>query len=277
MKMTTGMPKISIGLIDGPIAIDNPALADQAILQVSGGLNGICAVTNSVACQHGTFVAGILCAKRESTAPSICPNCTLMVRSIFVETNNEYISLPSTTPTELATAIVGCVEAGAQILNLSVDLRQPSRKEQQELEEILNYAARRGVVVVAAAGNEGTLVSSVLTRHPWVIAVVAYDQRRKPMNLSNMAHSIGNRGLGAPGEKISSLGTTTPTYVLSGTSAATPFVTGTIALLWSLFPSATAGELRQAVTQSSSRRRTAVIPPLLDAWSAYQTMRAAYG
>jgi subtilisin family serine protease len=199
-----------------------------------------------------------------------------MVRPIFAETNKEQAKLPSTTPTELATAIIGCIEAGAKILNLSVDLRQPTRKEQHELEEILNYAARRGVVVVAAAGNEGTITSSALTRHPWVIAVVAYDRYKKPMALSNMAHSIGNRGLGAPGEKVSSLGTTTSTHVLSGTSAATPFVTGTIALLWSLFPSATAREVKLAVTQSNSRRRTTVIPPLLDAWTAYQTMRANY-
>ena len=57
---------------------------------------------------------------------------------------------------------------------------------------------------------------------------------------------------------------------LGGTSAATPFVTGAIALLWSLFPAATAAEVRLALTQA--RRRSAVVPPLLDAWAAYQVM-----
>lgn len=52
---------------------------------------------------------------------------------------------------------------------------------------------------------------------------------------------------------------------------AAPFVTGAIALLWSIFPTATASEVKHAVT-GSYRRRTAVVPPLLDAWAAYRAM-----
>jgi subtilisin family serine protease len=59
---------------------------------------------------------------------------------------------------------------------------------------------------------------------------------------------------------------------LGGTSVATPFVTGAIALLWSEFPAATAAEVKLAVTQSNGVRRTTVVPPLLDAWAAYQVM-----
>jgi subtilisin family serine protease len=129
------------------------------------------------------------------------------------------------------------------------------------------------VIVIVAAGNQGTLGSTAITRHPWVIPVVAYDLQGKPMGHSNLGSSIGRRGLGAPGDKITSLGVAGKPLTLGGTSTAAPFVTGAIALLWSEFPTATAAKVKYAATQASVPRRTTVVPPLLDAWAAYQTMR----
>jgi hypothetical protein len=45
-------------------------------------------------------------------------------------------------------------------------------------------------------------------------------------------------------------------------------------LLWSEFPAATPTEIRYAVTHASTPRRTTVVPPLLNAWGAYQMMQA---
>jgi subtilisin family serine protease len=56
-----------------------------------------------------------------------------------------------------------------------------------------------------------------------------------------------------------------------GTSAAVPFVTGAIALLWSIFSEAGAAEVKSAVTRAGVRRAT-IVPPRLDAWAAYQLM-----
>ena len=56
-----------------------------------------------------------------------------------------------------------------------------------------------------------------------------------------------------------------------GTSAAAPFVTGTVALLWSEFPTASATELLLSV-RGTQRPRLAIVPPLLDAWSAHEFM-----
>ena len=144
--------------------------------------------------------------------------------------------MPSATPQELAAAIIECIDAGARVINLSLALAQPSTKGEQSLEEALNQAVRRGVIVVAAAGNQGTLGSSAITRHPWVIPVVACDVRGRPMNESNLGSSIGRRGLSAPGDGITSLGAEGQPLTLGGTSVAVPFVTGAIALLWSEFP-----------------------------------------
>lgn len=272
MRRTNGKPEIKIGLIDGPVAIDHPDLAGENIHPVSSALSGTCTVANSFACQHGTFVAGILSAKRGSSAPAICPDCTLLVRPIFTEMQTANSEMPSATPEELAGAILDCINAGARVLNISAALAQPSLKNERALTEALDRAARHGVIVIAAAGNQGTLGSTAITSHPWVIPVVGYDLLGRPMNLSNLGSSIGRRGLGAPGDRITSTGANGKPLTLGGTSAAAPFVTGAIALLWSEFPSTSAATIKFAATQGYSPRRTTVVPPLLNAWAAYQVI-----
>lgn len=276
MELTSGRPEVTVGLLDGPVATNHPDLASEHIRELPGSIDGTCTQTKSVACAHGTFVAGILSAKRGSVAPSICPRCTLLVRPIFAETPSGSGQMPSTTPEDLAVAIIESIDGGARVINMSLGLAQPSSSDQHRLEEALHYAARHSVIIVAAAGNQGTLCSSAITRHPWVIPVVACDLQSRPMNLSNLGSSIGKRGLSAPGDDVTSLGTEGKSVTSGGTSVAAPFVTGTIALLWSEFPAVTAGEIRFAVTSTSMQRRTSVVPPVLDAWAAYQILAKAH-
>ena len=272
METSSGRSETTIALIDGPVMASHPDLSSTKVREIPGRLNGTCARADSMACMHGTFVAGILCAKRGSAAPAICPKCTLLVRPIFPEGSSVNGHMPSATPEELATAIIDCVDACASVINLSAALAQPSAKGERRLEEALDYSAKRGVIVVAAAGNQGTVGSSAITRHPWVISVVACDLRGRPISYSNLGNSIGRRGLSAPGDGITSLGVNGKQPTFSGTSAAAPFVTGAIALLQSIFPKATAAEVRFGVTGAHALRRVAVVPPLLDAWAAYQVM-----
>ena len=110
MARTAGRPEITIGLIDGPVVLDDPDLATENIREVPGEFAGACALSSSTACQHGTFIAGILLAKRGSAAPAICPGCSLSVRSIFRETNSGNGQMPSATPQQLASAIVETVK-----------------------------------------------------------------------------------------------------------------------------------------------------------------------
>ena len=273
MERTAGSPEMKIGLIDGPVVTGHPDLAGERLREIPGNNGATCTQANSAACLHGTFVAGILSAKRNSPAPAICPNCTLLIRPIFTEAASGREPMPSATPQELAAALIACIDAGARVINLSLALAQASTKGEQALEEALNQAIRRGVIVVAAAGNQGTLGSSAITRHPWVIPVVACDLRGRPMNESNLGSSIGRRGLQAPGDGITSLGAEGQPVTLGGTSVATPFVTGAIALVWSEFPAATAAEVKLAIAQSYGRRQATVTPPLLDAWAAYELLQ----
>ncbi len=276
MELTRGRPEIVIGLIDGPVAMNHPDLVSETIRELPGSSQGTCAQANSVACIHGTFIAGILCAKRGTVTPAICPDCTLLVCPIFLETASGDEQMPSATPEELGVAIIESIEAGARVLNLSVALAGSSSGGNRELEEALDYAVRRGVPVIAAAGNQGAVGSTAITRHPWVTPVVACDLQGRPISYSNLGSSIGRRGLRAPGDNITSLGVDGNPLTFGGTSAATPFVTGAIALLWSEFPTATATEVKFAVTQASTARRQSVVPPLLNAWAAYQFIVAAH-
>jgi subtilisin family serine protease len=272
MDRTSGSDEVKIGLIDGPVVTGHPDLIGEHLYEIPGNNGATCTQANSTACLHGTFVAGILTARRNSPAPAICPDCSLLIRPIFAETAAGIEQMPSATPHELAAAIIECIDAGARVINLSLALAQPSTKEERVLEDALNQAVRRGVIVAAAAGNQGTLGSSAITRHPWVIPVVACNLQGRPMNESNLGSSIGRRGLTAPGDGVTSLSAEGAPVTLGGTSVAVPFVTGAIALLWSEFPAASAAQIKLAVTQAAMPRRASVVPPLLDAWAAYQVL-----
>jgi subtilisin family serine protease len=270
MTLTGGTADVVVGLVDGPVALEHPDLATRNI-RTLGGIRGACRDTGSASCRHGTFVAGILAAERGSRAPAIAPDCTFLVRPIFLETGAAG-EQPSATPRELAEAIVDCVDAGARIINLSAALAGRSFGADRELGEALGYTAQRGVLVVAAAGNHGAVAGSAITRHRWVIPVVAYDRAGWPLQQSDLGRSIGNRGLGAPGQGVTSLASEGGPAVSAGTSIAAPFVTGAAALLWSAFPDATAMEVKRALLLSRVGRRKTIVPPLLDAWGAFEVL-----
>jgi subtilisin family serine protease len=277
MGRTSGSPDMKIGLVDGPVFTKHPDLANENLREIAGQNGGACSQSKSAACVHGTFVAGILAARNRSAAPGICPCCTMIIRPIFSDITSGKEQMPSAAPQDLAAAIVECMQAGARVINLSVALAQPSTQGEKTLEDALNQALGLGVIVAAAAGNQGTLGSSTITRHPWVIPVMACDLFGRPMNESNLGRSIGSRGLRAPGDGITSLGPDRQSLTLGGTSVAAPFVTGAVALLWSEFPAMTAAAIKFAVVQASMVRRTSVVPPLLDAAAAYQFLSTMNG
>jgi subtilisin family serine protease len=140
----------------------------------------------------------------------------------------------------------------------------------------LKHPELAGAITVASAGNRGTVGGSAITRNRSVVPVVACNVQGWPLAKSNLGRTIGRWGLLAPGENITSLGTNDNLQIFGGTSAAAPFVSGTIALLWSAFPSASSPLVRLAISRAGTSPRNSVVPPLLDAWAAYQTMASAY-
>lgn len=281
MWSTQGEAHIRIGLIDGPVALDHPERAADRVTVLPGTLPANCAGAGSLACDHGTFVAGILHARRGSAAPALCPGCTLLVRPIFAAEMARghpaaaTAEMPTATPQDLAAAITEVVAAGARIINLSAALDDPFSDAAGAVRQALDQAARRDVIVVAATGNQGSVGCSAITGHPWVIPVAACDHGGRATGLSNLGSSIGRRGLAAPGQDITSLRAAEGMMTLSGTSIAAPFVTGAVALLWSIFPTTTAAELRRAVLGTGAGRR-GVVPPTLDVAAASRILASSH-
>src|SRR4051812_34452605 len=176
MARTSGAPGVQVGLIDGPVATGLPALAGASVRSVGSGALAACARPPGNACAHGTFMAGILVASRVSGAPAICPACPLLVHPIFSDAASRG-DPPEATAGQVAEAITACVAQGARVLNISATTRQPSTRAERALHHALDHAAARGVIVVASAGNQATLGSWAITRHPWIVPVASYDLR----------------------------------------------------------------------------------------------------
>jgi subtilisin family serine protease len=264
MRRTRGRQDVVVGLIDGPIAIGHPDLASARLQRLGDAAPP--ASDAGAALAHGTFVAGMLCAERSSAAPAICPGCTIVHRVLFegARAEGEPVSAP---PRVLADGVVACVDAGAEIVNLSV-AAAPSPNTDRDLQEALSYAMARGAVVVAAAGNDWTVGGSTITRHPGVLPVTALSSAGRPLPSSTIGRSIGRNGIAAPGERITSLAPGGGSVTWTGTSAAAPFVTGALALLRSLLPSVRATRAAMALRQAPGRRSRSIVPTGLAAHAA---------
>lgn len=275
MNISNGIPEVVIGMIDGAVDFSHPALEGSRIRTVRDSQLVACKKADSIACMHGTFVAGILCAKRGLSAPAICPSCEVILYPIFSEerlrANEDKSTVPSSTPEELSKAIVQTIDAGAKIVNLSLGLSSSSLITYQRLKEAYDYALRKGVIVVAAAGNQGNIGHLTMLDHNWLIPVADCDTQGRIDPTSNFGRSIGVRGLMAPGMNITSTAPDGKYTQMSGTSAAAPFVTGGIALLWSIFPQAPAHKIIRTLIPSKMDSRT-IIPRLLNGHKAYQQL-----
>lgn len=271
MALTEGRSDVVIGLIDGPVAPGMGALR-TAPVELGGPAAPACSRQASTACRHGTFVASMLVGERSSPALGIAPRCTVVSRPIFRDEDGEE---PSATAQELADAVVETVDAGARVLNVSAALVQSCGRGVAQLEAAFRHASRRGALSVVATGNQGVIGGSIVAAQPWIIPVVGCDLSGRPLGFSNLGRSIGRRGLQAPASGVVGLLPDGTAVSMGGTSVAAPFVTGTIALLWSLFPDATPTDVTLAV--SDPRRRRRLVPPVLDASAAYRALQDRVG
>jgi subtilisin family serine protease len=153
MSRTKGRPELVVALVDGPVALDHPELALARIKELPADIRGSCSRVKSFACMHGTLVAGMLASRRGSQAPAICPGCTFILRPIFSENTKDNQPMPSASPEELAAAITDAIGAGANVINLSAALVNPSSLGERQLQQALDYSAQRNVLVIAAPSS----------------------------------------------------------------------------------------------------------------------------
>ncbi|MCZ0982602.1 hypothetical protein O1L60_36970 [Streptomyces diastatochromogenes] len=85
MALTEGRPQIGVALLDGPVAQENTELATENMRGLPGLRRYESSRAVGAASRHGTFIAGILAARRGRAAPAICPNCTFLIRPVFTD------------------------------------------------------------------------------------------------------------------------------------------------------------------------------------------------
>lgn len=181
---------------------------------------------------HGTHVASVIFGQSENSVLGIAPSCRGLIVPIFAD------GPPDTGLTssqlDLARAILLAVENGAQIINISGGQLTPSGEPEPILAQAIETCARQNVLIVAAAGNDGCECLHVPAASPSVLAVGGMDGRGSPLASSNWGGVYRTQGILAPGENILGAVPGGGTAQKSGTSFATPFVSGLVALLASL-------------------------------------------
>ncbi len=206
----------------GPIAIIDTGIASsQTDLSglVQAGYNFVSDNTDTNDDNgHGTHVAGIVSASTNNSTgvASIGFKGSLLPVKVLDSTG-------AGTYGDVASGIIFATDKGAKIINLSLGGSSASRT----LQDAVNYALSRGVVVVAAAGNNGNNTAVYPAAYPGVVAVTASDQND---NLAAFSSYGSYAYISAPGVSIISTYNSGGYATLSGTSMAAPAVAGLIGL-----------------------------------------------
>lgn len=130
---------------------------------------------------HGTFVAGIIAegTNNRIALTGIAYNASIMPVRVLDKSGEGF-------PATIARGIVYAVNHGAQVINLSLEFDLGvSSSDIPEILNAINYAHRKGVTVVAAAGNEGVDELAYPARAPAVISVGATTKDRCLADYSN--------------------------------------------------------------------------------------------
>lgn len=193
---------------------------------------------------HGTHVAGIIAAQMDNNVgiAGVCPNCRIMPVKVLDKQN---LGSWST----VAEGIIYAVDHGAQIINVSLGGAKPS----PTVEAAVAYAASKGVLIVAAAGNARSTEPFYPAAYDHVLAVSATDKLDDLWPLSNSGNYID---VAAPGHMIYSTMPLELSYevgyaYMTGTSMAAPHVAGLADLLLSQDASRSAAELEKIITASA--------------------------
>ena len=181
---------VRIAVLDTGVDHEHPALAENvrfsydAIEEAEGGEDGS---------GHGTYVAGIIAASNRGTEKvGVAPEAELYCLKVLGDDGRGR-------PSHLISAIEWCAENNMQVVNMSLGFPDDNLSVRQALQQ----AASLGILLVAAAGNEG--LGSGAVRFPaaydFVVAVTATDRRDQILPLSSRGPEVD---FCAPGDEINS-------------------------------------------------------------------------
>lgn len=206
--------------------------------------------------QHGTHVAGILGAMRKNRLgiDGVADNVVIMPLAV-VPDGDEHDK-------DIALAIRYAVDNGAKVVNMSFGKSFSPGK--QWIDDAVQYAAKKGVLLIHAAGNENkNLDTEGLESYPnpwflkgksatnWITVGASGGGKMGPLAATFSNYGKKNVDVFAPGVSIYSTITGGNTYeMMQGTSMAAPVVSGISALIKSYFPSLTPEQIKTAIEKS---------------------------
>lgn len=182
---------------------------------------------------HGTHVAGVIAADAGTDRKGIygvAPEVNLFAYRVC--DNNGFCWTD-----DIAVAIRYAADQGANIISMSIS----GDTESNLIKDAVSYATGKGVLVVAAAGNDGPDYGSIdwPAANPQVVAVGAIDSNKIIASFSSRGVNDGDYiveereiEFGMPGVSIESTWPNNEYRKLSGTSMATPHLSGLAAKLW---------------------------------------------
>ena len=209
---------------------------------------------------HGTHVGGIVAALTNNSTGVAggCPSCQLMNGKVLNDRGSGAYS-------GIANGITWATDNGAKVVNLSLG----GSSRSTTLENAVNYAWSRNVIVVAAAGNSANPSKTYPAAYVRAIAVAANNNKDRKASFSSYGAKWVD--VAAPGENIFSTFPNHP-YVInkslgydfgSGTSMATPMTSAVAALIWSTPYGTSASSVRNRLEATADK-----IPGTGTYWSA---------
>ncbi len=168
---------------------------------------------------HGTSVASII-GGQNPQAPGVAPGAQILDVRVA---NADGYSVSST----LAQGIITATDSGAKVINISLG----GYGNSPILEQAVTYAFQRGVVVVAAAGNDAYGQLAIPAAYADVISVGSVDANNRQAYFSNAGAGLD---MAAPGVGVVSAWGTDQIALVSGTSQSSALVAGaaTTYLTW---------------------------------------------
>jgi hypothetical protein len=194
---------------------------------------------------HGTHVSGIIGAQANNSIGVAGVNWRVKIMPVqFLDSDG------SGSTSDGVSTIIYAVDNGAKVINCSWGGGNPSRA----LEDAIEYARSKGAIVVAAAGNDG--FSNDLNdsypanfKNQGLISVASSSDRGVLSDFSNFG--VKKVHLAAPGSRILSTYRGGDYQRLSGTSMATPMVSGVAALMLSLDSGLSPAQIKNALMSAT--------------------------
>ena len=235
---------VKVGVVDtGILATHEDLTGKLANCAQSRGLGGVlsgsiqegsCADDNS----HGTHVSGTITGNANN-ARGVAGVAFTSPLSICKALSGP---LGQGTTSDVASCITWVTDRGAKVISMSLG-GGPSTT----LRNAVRYAAAHDVVIVAAAGNDGNSTLEYPAAYTEVVSVAATDARDAHATFSNTNADVE---IAAPGVNVLSSYNDGGYRVLSGTSMATPHVSGVAAVIRTRNPTFTAAQARAKLDAS---------------------------